>query len=98
MLILWLGKDKWPKIVMSILSKILSFFTRVTTTESFSTTARFVKENSSQKGIIPAEIEPMQVDWPETVFSLTELGVIMGYLFDKVDHNGPNPVTIKSGT
>ena len=70
----------------------------VTTTKFLSTTARFVKENSSQKGIIHAEIEPMQVDWPETVFSLTELGVIMGYLFDKVDHNGPNPVTVKSGT
>ena len=70
----------------------------VTTTKFLSTTARFVKENSSETGIISAEIEPMQVDWPETVFSLTELGVIMGYLFDKVDHKGPNPVTVKSGT
>jgi hypothetical protein len=70
----------------------------VTTTESVSTTARFVKEIFPEKGINSEEIEPMQVDWPESVISLTELGIIMGFLFDKVDHNGPNLVTIKSGT
>ena len=50
-------------------------------------------QDLSKKGIKSAEI-----DWPESLISLTELGIIMGLLFDKVDHNGPNPVTIKSGT
>jgi hypothetical protein len=97
MLIWCLGKDKWPNCHVNCLRFLLSLL-GVTTTKSLSTTARFVKENSSEKGITPAEIELMQVDWPEGVISLTEFGVILGYLLDKVDHNGPSPITVESGT
>jgi hypothetical protein len=64
----------------------------VTTTETISTTESYVKEIFPGKGIKSAEI-----DLPESLISLTEFGILMGLLFEKVDHNGPNAVTIKFG-
>jgi hypothetical protein len=96
MLIWCLGKDKWPNCHVYCLRFLLSFLG--VTTKSLSVAPRFVKENSSEKGINHAEIELTQVDWPEAIISLTELGVIGGYILNKVDHNGPSSITVESGT
>ena len=75
-----------------------SFLYLGVTTKSLSEAPRFVKENTSEKGINHAEIELTQVDWPEAIITLTELGVIGGYILNKVDHNGPSSITVESGT
>ena len=97
MLIWCLGKDKWLS-NCHVNCLRCSFLYLGVTTKSLSEAPRFVKENTSEKGINHAEIELTQVDWPEAVISLTELGVIGGYLLNKVDHNGPSPITVENGT
>ena len=97
MLIWCLGKDKWLS-NCHVNCLRCSFLYLGVTTKSLSEAPRFVKENTSEKGINHAEIELTQVDWPEAIITLTELGVIGGYILNKVDHNGPSSITVESGT
>ena len=96
MLIWCLGKEGLSNCHVN-LSKIFFLYLGVTT-KSLSEAPRFVKENTSEKGINHAEIELTQVDWPEAIIILTELGIIEGSILNRVDHNGPSSIHFESGT
>ena len=43
------------------------------------------------------ENELTQIDWPEVMITLTELGIIEGSII-RVDLNGPNSIELEMGT
>ena len=45
-----------------------------------------------------AENELTQVDWPEVMITLTELGIIEGSILNRVDLNGPSSIDFERGT
>ena len=65
---------------------------------SISEAPRFVKENTSEKGMKHVENELTQVDWPEVMITLTELGIIEGSILSRVDLNGPSSIELEMGT
>ena len=65
---------------------------------SISDAPRFVKENTTEKGMKHVENEPTQIDWPEVMITLTELGIIEGSILNRVDLNGPNSIELEMGT
>jgi hypothetical protein len=95
MLIWCLGKEERSNCHVN-LSKIYLYLG--VTTKSLSEAPRFVKENTSEKGINHAENELTQVDWPEVIITLTELGIIEGSILNRVDHNGPSSINFERGT
>ena len=64
---------------------------------SISDAPRFVKENTTEKGMKHVENELTQIDWPEVMITLTELGIIEGSII-RVDLNGPNSIELEMGT
>ena len=78
------------------LSKI-DFLLLGVTTMSISDAPRFVKENTTEKGMKHVENELTQIDWPEVMITLTELGIIEGSII-RVDLNGPNSIELEMGT
>ena len=95
MLIWCLGKEERSNCHVN-LSKIYLYLG--VTTKSLSEAPRFVKENTSEKGINHAENELTQVDWPEVIITLTELGIIEGSILNRVDHIGPSSINFERGT
>jgi hypothetical protein len=65
---------------------------------SISDAPRFVKENTTEKGMKHVENELTQIDWPEVMITLTELGIIEGSILNRVDLNGPNSIELEMGT
>ena len=65
---------------------------------SISDAPRFVKENTTEKGTKHVENELTQIDWPEVMITLTELGIIEGSILHRVDLNGPNSIEPEMGT
>ena len=65
---------------------------------SISDAPRFVKENTTEKGMKHVENEPTQIDWPEVMITLTEFGMIEGSILNWVDINGPNSIELEMGT
>ena len=79
------------------LSKI-DFLLLGVTTMSISDAPRFVKENTTEKGMKHVENEATQIDWPEVMITLTELGIIKGSILSRVDLNGPSSIELEMGT
>ena len=65
---------------------------------SISDAPRFVKENTTEKGMKHVENELTQMDWPGVMITLTELGIIEGSILNRVDLNGPNSIEPEMGT
>ena len=65
---------------------------------SISDAPRFVKENTTEKGMKHVENELTQMDWPGVMITLTELGIIEGSILNRVDLNGPNSIELEMGT